>query len=148
MINICGGTKLRENYSVLIVEDEALQAKSVARKIESIGLNFKIVQTVSNGEEALAFISKHPVDVLFTDILMPIMDGIELLGIVASKFPLVQVVVISGQKDFNYFRKAMLLGAKAYLLKPVSEEELSDLLKRLEVDLAAAKAMRERVRAN
>ena len=67
-------------------------------------------------------------DVLFTDIQMPVMDGLTLMKELADRYPSIIIVVLSGYNDFSYARQAIHCKAADYLLKPVRKEHLSALL--------------------
>ena len=77
------------------------------------------------------YLEEYPVDVVFTDINMPVVDGLQLLEYVSGKMPSAASVVISGYQDFTYARKALQFGVKNYLVKPVDKKELEQLLERL-----------------
>ena len=69
---------------VLITEDEPPTARRLKRLIETIDLDFTIVAMAMDGEQALALLKKTPVDIVFTDIRMPIMDGITIIIILMN----------------------------------------------------------------
>jgi YesN/AraC family two-component response regulator len=87
--------------------------------------------TAVNGKDALRQLRKHPACLVITDILMPEMDGIELIRRLWVERPGLPVVAISGAKDWeNYLRVARELGAAATLVKPISAEELQAAIRR------------------
>jgi YesN/AraC family two-component response regulator len=120
-------------FSVVVVEDEKLIAKNIAKNIELVNKNFKVISIENNGEDALSFIKQHTPNVIFTDIQMPVMDGIELIKHISEYSNYIKCVVLSGHDDFAYAQSAIEYGVFAYLLKPVNLEELSNILKRLEL---------------
>ena len=88
-----------------------------------------------NGEEALVFLrSLHPLDVAFvlTDINMPGMSGLELLGILKIDFPGLQVMVVSAYGDPKNVEKTMALGADDFITKPVNFDLLKNKLNKKE----------------
>lgn len=85
----------------------------------------------SNGKEALSILETNTVDLVITDIRMPIIDGIELLGKISEKKLCPCVVLLSDYCEFNYARQGLIHGAFDYLSKPVDEEELFRLLIRV-----------------
>ncbi|MDR2940145.1 MAG: response regulator [Clostridiales bacterium] len=121
-------------YSVLVVEDEKLQAKNIAKNIELVNSNFKVIGIESNGEDALNFIKQQTPNVIFTDIQMPVMNGIELVKQIYQYNNYIKCIVLSGHDDFKYAKSAIDYGVFSYLLKPVNRDELSNILKRLEVN--------------
>lgn len=128
-------------FSVVVVEDEKLIAKNIAKNIELVNGNFKVISIESNGEDALSFIKHHTPNVIFTDIQMPVMDGIELIKQISEYNNYIKCVVLSGHDDFTYAKSSIEYGVFTYLLKPINLEELSDILKRLELDFLSTHEM-------
>jgi two-component system response regulator YesN len=120
---------------VLIVDDEVTIRDGLKCKIDWQAQGFEICAEASDGEEALREMERHEPDVVFTDIRMPVMDGLRLLRECAERFPHLKTVVLSGYDDFSYARVAMKYGAKDYLLKPVIRKELIELLERLRKEI-------------
>jgi len=127
------------SYTVLIAEDEKLLAKNIARNIERINPKFMVADIVGDGEDAFASLRNRPTDVVFTDIVMPVVDGLELLSGIALEFPFIKSVVLSGHNEFEYARKAIAYNVKDYLLKPVDENELRRVLKKIEMELSSSR---------
>ncbi|MGB8452545.1 MAG: response regulator [Anaerocolumna sp.] len=128
-------------FSVIVVEDEKLIAKNIAKNIELINSNFKVIGIESNGEDALNFIKQQTPNVIFTDIQMPVMDGIELIKQISEYNNYIKCIVLSGHDDFAYAKSAIEYGVFAYLLKPVNLDELSNILKRLELTFLSTHEM-------
>ena len=122
-------------YPVIIVEDENLIAKNIAKHIEAENPNFKVVGIYSNGEDALNAIKEQPPAVVFTDISMPVMTGLELAAEIHRTMNHVKCVIITGYADFEFAKQAMHYDVKDYLLKPLDTEELHLVLKNLEIAL-------------
>lgn len=117
---------------VMVVEDEPPIQRSICKKIETVNGNFQVVAAVNNGKEALRYLEKNPVDVLFVDMNLPVMNGQELLKCVAKQGINVIPVVLSGYTDFSYVKGAFISNAMDYLLKPLKDSELRLLLERIE----------------
>ncbi len=117
---------------VMIVEDEPPIARLVKGLVEQASPFFEVVSCEDNGQMALERFAQEPVDLVITDIRMPVMDGLQLLEQLHEKYPLCVTVVLSGYQDFSYAQSALRQGAFDYLLKPVSREKLSELLLRVE----------------
>lgn len=128
-------------FSVVVVEDEKFIAKNIAKNIELINKNFKVIGIENNGEDALKFIKRHTPNVIFTDIQMPVMDGIELIKQISEHNNYIKCVVVSGHDDFAYAKSSIKYGVFAYLLKPINLDELSSTLKRLELDFLSTHEM-------
>ena len=122
-------------YRVVVVEDENLIAKNISKHIESENPAFKVVGIYSNGEDALKAIKETPPSVVFTDISMPVMNGLELAAKINETMKFIKCVIITGYAEFEYVKEALHYGVEDYLLKPVNPEELRKLLKKLEISL-------------
>lgn len=118
-------------YKVFIADDEVWIVFALKKLIQKSGLPFQVVGEAGDGVTALEEMTESPVDVLFTDIRMPGYDGIELLKKMSEKKLETKVVFISGYAEFEYAQSALQLGAVDYLLKPVSQERLEEVLERL-----------------
>ena len=129
---------------VLIAEDEPPIARAIARMVGELSPAISVAACVSNGLDALEYMRHDPVDVVFTDIRMPVMDGLELLQELRAKWPDCLTVILSGHQDFAYSQTAIRLGAFDYLLKPISREKLREMLDRLE-DVHARNLLQEAV---
>lgn len=122
-------------YTVIVVEDEKLIAKNIAKNIERVNPHFKVIDIFGNGEDALTFIEKQPPHVVFTDIRMPIVDGMELIKKISKTQNYIYCVVLTGYSEFEYAKSAIKYGAVDYLLKPVNPDELKTTLERIELSL-------------
>lgn len=90
---------------------------------------FEIAADVRDGEEALEALEKEPVDLVVTDLSMPLMDGIQLITEIRKKYPDIYIIVLSCHDEFEYVKKAMKEGADEYVLKnSLNEESLYSLL--------------------
>jgi two-component system response regulator YesN len=116
---------------VLITDDEMQIRQGLRMKVDWEEEGFEIVGEASNGLEALEFLRSVKVEVVITDMRMPIMDGLELARQCQQEFPHIKVVVLSGYSDFDYVRGSMKEGVKDYLLKPVAPDELEETLKKI-----------------
>ena len=114
---------------VMVVEDEPPILLSICRLLEACGEDIEIVCRAINGKRALEYLEKYPADIIFSDIKMPVMDGMELAREVHQSFPDTQMFLISGFQEFEFARTAIQYGVKDYLLKPVSGERVHDLLR-------------------
>lgn len=129
---------------ILVAEDEPPIQRAVVQAIRQAGEAYQVVAAVFNGEKALAYIRENPVDVVFTDIRMPVMGGLELAETLRRERPGVYVVILTGYEDFQYVRKALQSHVYDYLTKPVSPQTLAPLLVRLDAEAAAAREEEQR----
>lgn len=125
-------------FSVIVVEDEKLIAKNIIKNIQRANENFKIVATATNGKEAFELIEAYLPNVVFTDIRMPIMDGIELSKLISEKYSFIHCIIISGHSDFTYAKMALKYGVNDYLLKPINLDELTKTLSKIEKDILSS----------
>jgi Response regulator containing CheY-like receiver domain and AraC-type DNA-binding domain len=110
--------------SILIVDDEPALRESLAMIISDYYGGAVCIRAVENGERAVAVCCAEPVDLIISDIKMPVMSGLEMMEKLHSLGCKAKVIVISGFDDYSLVRKAMKLGAADYLLKPIIHEEL------------------------
>lgn len=116
----------------LLVDDEPFITKGLSVLVDWEAAGFTIAGTASNGRQALAFLKKHPVDLIIADIQMPVMGGLELLEILRrDKISDAHFVVLSGYSDFEYARQALRYDCMDYLLKPVMTDQLTELLQKV-----------------
>lgn len=118
-------------YKVMIVEDEPPLQRSLANIIETQNSEFKVISTAFNGQVALDLLKEDLPDVVFTDIRMPVMDGLNLMSHLSEKHPDIIIVVLSGYQEFDYARKSLQYGAFDYILKPVSKPEITCILSKI-----------------
>ncbi|MBB3110090.1 two-component system response regulator YesN [Paenibacillus phyllosphaerae] len=117
---------------ILIVDDEPKQRRGLAAMVRMLRPDYR-VHEAKNGKEALELAHRKPPDIVFTDIQMPIVNGIEFVEHLhqdGSKLP--KVVFVSVYHEFGYAQQAVRLGAKDYLVKPVSPDHLEPILVQLE----------------
>lgn len=115
----------------MIVDDMDIVRLELKRfKLWGEKSGFIISDEAKNGQEALLKIEKSPVDLVITDIKMPVVDGIELLRNIVEKELCSCVVLLSDFSEFKYARQGLVLGAFDYMAKPINEDEMYSLLKR------------------
>jgi two-component system response regulator YesN len=108
---------------VMIVDDDKLVRKGIISAMPWGDFDMEIVGEASNGEKALEFIADNAVDLLLTDLAMPVMSGIELLKVVRKQYPNMYTVVLTFHQDFEYIQEALRLGAIDYIAKVQLEKE-------------------------
>jgi CheY-like chemotaxis protein len=118
------------NLRALVVEDFAAMRKAVSEVLGS--LNIKVVEA-GNGVEALKILDAEPVDIVFSDLVMPEMDGFELCEEIRrrSKIRHLPVVVISTHRDAHYVIRALRCGADDYLSKPFAASLAERVIERV-----------------
>ncbi|TCN01089.1 two-component system response regulator YesN [Paenibacillus sp. BK033] len=113
------------DITMLLVDDEAIDLEWLQVRVENGGFQgLRVVGTAKSGFAALSIMEKEKIDIILTDIRMPIMSGIEFARRAKELQPDVRIVFISGHEDFHYAKEAIQLKAYDYLLKPVDDEDL------------------------
>lgn len=125
--------------NVVVAEDEELIRNNIVKKIHALNLGFNVIGSAQDGKEALELIEKYSPDILITDIQMPVMNGLELIKIVSSKYPHIIKIVVSGFNEFKYAQQALKYEVKDYLLKPLNKQALMDTLGTIRICLDAQK---------
>ncbi|HOQ06975.1 MAG TPA: response regulator [Clostridiales bacterium] len=127
---------------LIIADDEKWVRTAIKSVIPFDDSEFSLVSEASNGIEALELCRQHMPDILITDIKMPGLNGLELISELARTLPDIRIVVISGYNDFDYARTAMRYGVRDYLLKPVDEDELHQVLNRIKNEIIEREAQK------
>lgn len=108
---------------ILIVDDEASLRQTLARILQRAGFE---VTTTASGSDALNLLSQHTFDLVYLDIRMPDMSGLEVLQIIHTKFPELPVILFTAQPDLSSAVEALRRGATDYLLKPLKPQTVID----------------------
>lgn len=108
---------------ILIIDDEASLRQTMARVLQRAGYE---VTTAANGREGLDILSAHLFDLVYLDIRMPDMSGLDLLKIIHAKRPELPVILFTAQPDLNSAVEAVRNGATDYLLKPLKPQLVID----------------------
>lgn len=115
--------------NVLIADDEYLVRASLKSMIKELDMGVHIVGEASDGEDLVEKIRYHKPDLVFADIKMPKMNGLDSIKAVKEQSPNTEWIILTGFTVFEYAKEAMDLGVKKYLLKPVSLKDLSDSIR-------------------
>ncbi len=118
----------RHPKRILLVDDEDDARFALSRILANEGY---MVDTVSNGYDALNFLQEQDADLIITDINMPQMDGISFLREVNACFPGSNVIMITAYGRIESYIEAINLGAFEYINKPVKVEELKSIIKKM-----------------
>ncbi|PTX61327.1 two-component system response regulator YesN [Melghirimyces profundicolus] len=133
-------------YNVIIVDDEPVIRCGLKSLCNWVELNLNLIGDYPNGEEALKAVENKQLDILITDIKMPLMDGITLTKKALELFPHLKVILISSYNDFEYVREGLKLGAVDYLLKHTLEpEEIKQLVDRCTKEIEEENKVKKRL---
>ncbi|RAI87227.1 two-component system response regulator YesN [Paenibacillus pabuli] len=108
---------------VLIVDDDKLVRKGISSAMPWNEFGMEVVGEASNGAKALDFLESNSVDLMLTDLAMPVMSGIELMRAARQLYPELHIVVLTLHQDFDYIQEALRLGAIDYIAKVQLEKE-------------------------
>jgi len=106
---------------ILIIDDEAALRQTLARILQQAGFE---ITTAENGEQGLSFIQTTNFDLIFMDLRMPGMAGLDVLKLIHANYPNLPVVLFTAQPDLNSAVEALRSGATDYLLKPLKPQAL------------------------
>ncbi|HMM12767.1 MAG TPA: response regulator [Bacteroidales bacterium] len=107
--------------SILVVEDEKVQLTVITHLLRSMAAT---VLEAGDGAAGLEMYIKHQPDLVITDIRMPMMSGLDMTARICAINPKARVILLSAYSESQYFLRAIELGVKSYLLKPIAEERL------------------------
>jgi len=113
--------------TILVADDEMIMLKTIELRLKKDGHNVIICQ---DGREALKKIEESSPDLIITDIMMPFLSGLEIIGAVKKQGKKIPIIVLSAMGQENVVLEAFQLGADDYITKPFSPNELSMRVKR------------------
>lgn len=116
-------------YTMIVVDDEAIIRHGIVNSMPWEAWGFSVVGQAKDGYEALELVKQHHPNVIFSDIRMPNMDGIQLMNIVSEKYSDTEIVIISGYSDIEYYRHAITCQVTEYLEKPTCLEDFEKVAK-------------------
>lgn len=125
----------KDIINILIVDDEKYEGILIEKCVNWESEGFHIIGNVQCAENALKLMEKQVPDIVYTDINMPRIDGLELSRRIRDTYPAVRIVIVTGYREFEYAREAIHIGVEEFLLKPIQSDEL----------LAAAMKLREQI---
>ncbi len=113
---------------ILIVDDQNFTRQALETILETEP-DFEIVGKANNGIQAFEYMDKIPTDIIIADLEMPEMNGLTLTKIVRQRFPYTKVIILSSHDDEKNINAAVVAGARGYLLKSTSAEEIVDTIR-------------------
>ncbi|UJF32617.1 response regulator transcription factor [Paenibacillus hexagrammi] len=122
-------------YKLAFVDDETTTRDTLCSCFPWEQAGFEIVAQLGNGMEALKYLLQHELDAILCDIKMPVMSGIELAREIHERKLPVEVILLSGLRDFELARQAISYGVRHYMVKPAKFKDLHDVLMQLKREL-------------
>ncbi|MBO9600596.1 MAG: response regulator, partial [Cohnella sp.] len=126
---------------VLVVDDEPRQRKILSSIIREFHPEYEMFEA-RNGEEALGICKEWKMDIIFSDIRMPKMDGLSLIENIYEQNSRSKIVIVSGYNDFDYARRALELRVHGYILKPIQRESIQANLRQMEEEIREDRSSR------
>ncbi len=115
---------------LVVVEDEIWMREALRTAFDWTSLGVCLAGEASDGQQALALIETERPEIVLLDIRMPLMNGLELLKQINTRSIETNVIIISAYRDFEYAQEAVKLGAFDYVVKPIFEDQLIDVIQR------------------
>ncbi|MCG8454518.1 MAG: response regulator [Spirochaetales bacterium] len=122
-------------YNLIFVDDEDIVREGIRSRISWEHNGFHLCGVFEDGQTALDYLKHHPVDLVLSDISMPRMDGLVLSQRIHEIHPRTQVILLTGFDEFEYAQQALRNRVREFLLKPITAEELSQVLERTKGEL-------------
>jgi DNA-binding NarL/FixJ family response regulator len=115
---------------VIVVEDHQILLESISLLISTIP-NIELVGKASNGQKALQILENEQVDIIVSDVMMPLMNGIELTWKVKQQYPEIKILMLTVSEDSQTIKNALQAGADGFIFKSAEKEELEEALSSL-----------------
>ena len=111
-------------YRVMIIDDEKALRSLLKASVNWKEMGLEIAGEAASGIEAINTIDKFHPDIIFVDIRMPFMDGIEFSKIALKRYPGVKIIILTAFDEFEYAKQCIGLGITDYLLKPIVRADI------------------------
>lgn len=121
--------------TLLIVDDESSVVETLAMTIPWADLGIETVYKAFSAKEAIDVLSTNPVDIVITDINMPVMTGLDLVGTIQARWKRTKCILLSGHAEFEYAQIGIQNNISGYLLKPVGDEELMTCMSKIVAEI-------------
>lgn len=122
-------------YRVMVIDDEMSARRLLQVSIDWNSLGMEIVGEAASGIEAINIIDELRPDIVFVDICMPFMNGIEFTQVATKRYTDLVIIILTGFDDFEYARQCVRLPVVEYMLKPIVRQEVIEVLTRVKEKL-------------
>lgn len=130
-------------YRLLVADDEALIRRGIQQLIDWKSLGIQEIYEAKNGEEALRIFQNFQPEIVLLDINMPKINGLSVAKKIKILSPETKIAIITGYNYFDYAQSAIKIGIEDYILKPVSKQEVSEIISKLVHSLQKRKVLKE-----
>ncbi|MFV2047644.1 response regulator [Metabacillus litoralis] len=131
---------------IIIVDDELIERKAMKKFITESLTHMEVVSEAANGRIAIEQARLHKPDIMFMDIHMPGIDGLEAIRQILAELPQTKFIMVSAYNSFEYAKEAMKQGVKEYILKPSNKQETLESLLRVEKEIKEARQIEEQTK--
>ena len=132
-------------YQIMIIDDDLIIRRGLSQAIPWAEYGYQIAGVAGDGQTALQMMAEAVPDIVICDIRMPRVDGLEFTKSVRSQYPEVKIILLTAYKDFEYAKTALKLQAFDYLLKPVDNQLLIEVVDRAALALAEQQRIRRKL---
>lgn len=122
-------------YKIMIIDDETSIRNLLKIKISWTNLDVEVVGEAASGVEAINIIDDLKPHIVFVDIRMPFMNGIEFAKLAIERYPKLKIIILTAFDEFEYARECIRIGVKDYLLKPVAQTDIQTILEKIKSEL-------------
>ena len=122
-------------YRVMIIDDEMSARRLLQASIDWQVLDMELVGEAESGIEAINIMDELRPDIIFVDISMPFMNGIQFTEVVTKRYHNLMIIILTAFDDFEYARQCVRLPVVEYMLKPIVKDEVNDGLVRVKENL-------------
>ena len=122
---------MKDKYRVMVIDDEPSARNLMRGSIDWESLDMEVVGEAASGIEAINVIDEMKPDIVFVDISMPFMNGIEFTEVATKRYPDLSIIIMTAFDEFEYARKCVSLPVFEYMLKPIVRAEVTNTLKKL-----------------
>ena len=129
--------------NILIADDEKIEREGI-RYLLSLEKGERRIFEAANGKQAMQILRTENIDMILTDIKMPVMDGLELARRAKELFPEIRIVIFSGYNDFTFAQEAIRYGVTDYILKPVDPDNFHEIIEKAEKNIRERQAEENR----
>jgi len=116
---------------VILVDDEYLVREKLKMSIDWNGLGMCIVAEAGSAFEAIELVDELVPEIIFVDICMPFMDGMQFSETITEKYPQIKIIILTGHEKFEYAQRSIKIGIEDFICKPISKKEIFDVLLRV-----------------
>lgn len=126
-------------FQLLVVDDEATMRKGIANFMNWETIDCTVTATACDGLEAIEILKKEPIDIIITDIKMPLADGLEVARYVHENRLDIKVILLTGYADFEYAQTAIRYNVSSFILKPANKKALFEAVQEAQKELIVSK---------